>query len=319
MALLPVRRMVAEPERPVFRLLTLGQRSPRDRFGGGATRSGDRGVAHYACRDDPPRASCAQDGPRVGARRGVAAIGEGGASTMGKKRSKRRDDAVGLDPAPDEAGPSAEARGGGEASDPAIAKRAKALRRRITSLDAEVAVARRRIERRRERLIDAERVLRSLERELVAALREARAEGVEDPGAAAARPTRRRALRPAPTSGAAAKSPPPVAAGAAAVGAAARSPRSAPRKAAPTKNGAVEASAVPPANRSAARASAPAPAGRRPAGALTPAPMPPAPADVTPRATRRRTAATGSRPAGGSRRRPRDVGAGPDAGAGPPP
>jgi hypothetical protein len=205
-------------------------------------------------------------------------MGVGGAPTMGKKRSRRQDDAVVLVPVP-EGAESVDVGGGGAvagAVDPGVAKRAKALRKHITSLDGEVTAARRRIERRRERLIDAERELRSLERELAAALREARAEGVEDPGEATARPPRRRIPRPA----------------AAAASVAARPPNPASRKRA---SAGVDVAPIPVA-----------------------LPMPPPPAGVTPRPTRRRTPATGSRPAGGARRRPRDAGAESDTEPGPP-
>ena len=191
---------------------------------------------------------------------------------MGKKRSKGRDETMGLDPALDGAGSSAAPV---ELADPGAAKLAKALRKRITSLDEDVTVARRRIERRRERLIEAERELRTLERELAAALREARSEGVEDPGSAAA-------------------GPPPR-----------RTPRTTAATTSPSEPPSATARATHPAR--------PSPARKPPA-----APTPPAPAGVTPRTTRRRTPAAGSRPAGGSRRRPRDPGAEPDTEAGPP-
>lgn len=76
-------------------------------------------------------------------------------------------------------------------------KHEKAVRKRIAALDESVEKARRRLERRQERLVDAERVVRDLERELAAALREARALGVSAPGVAAAPRTRRREPRAA--------------------------------------------------------------------------------------------------------------------------
>ncbi len=108
---------------------------------------------------------------------------------MGRKRAKRRQAEA---PVPD----AAETPQGRAAADATAgldgaavaAKRDKTLRKRIATLDDEVGKARRRLDRRREALADAEREVRALERELAAALREARSLGVIVPGTAGADP-----------------------------------------------------------------------------------------------------------------------------------